>query len=213
MKAGHGLQRLLCAMAVLATAPAGAESGKEVFARTCAACHGPGALGNPALGAPALAGQSAPYIERQLNDFRSGLRGANPKDTFGGQMRAASAVLVDGKAVAAVAAYLASLPPAVVKPSGGANLRNGNNFYQGKCGACHGGRAEGIAAMSTPRLSSLDAAYLTRQFHDFQQGIRGSDPKDRYGRQMAMMAATLPKDSDLADVIGFIHSLGSAKQP
>lgn len=210
------LRRILplvgCAIAVLAAVPAGAETGKEIFGKSCTACHGPGALGNPALGAPALAGQDGTYLERQLRNFRTGLRGTDPRDTFGNQMRAASTVLADDQAIAAVAAYLASLAPPVVKPVAGANLKNGNNFYQGKCGACHGGRAEGIAALSAPRLSGLDAAYMTRQFHDFQQGIRGSSPKDRYGRQMTMMAATVPGDSDLADVIAFIHSLGSAKQ-
>jgi cytochrome c553 len=92
-----------------------------------------------------------------------------------------------------------------------AGAATGKEIFGTTCGACHGGRAEGIAAMSTPRLSSLDAAYITRQFHDFQQGIRGSSPQDRYGRQMTMMAGTLPKDSDLADVTAFIHSLGTAK--
>jgi cytochrome c oxidase subunit 2 len=211
MKASHDWRLPLCAVLAFAVQAAGAATGKEIFATTCAACHGAGAQGNPALGAPALAGQGAGYLERQLNDFRSGLRGSGPKDSFGNQMRAASATLADGKAIAAVSAYLASLPPPVVKPAANANLRNGNNFYQGKCGACHGGRAEGIASMSTPRLSGLDAAYLTRQFHNFRQGTRGSSPKDRYGRQMAMMAGTLPKDSDLADVIAFIHAQGAAK--
>jgi cbb3-type cytochrome c oxidase subunit III len=211
MKAGHGLRLIACAIAAFATHSAGAATGKEIFGTTCVACHGAGAQGNPSLGAPALAGQSAAYLERQLNDFRSGLRGANPQDSHGAQMRAASATLSDGKAIAAVAAYLAALPAPVVKPAANANLRNGNNFYQGKCGACHGGRAEGIASMSTPRLSGLDAAYITRQFHGFQQGLRGSSPQDRYGRQMAMMAGTLPKESDLADVIAFIHAQGAAK--
>lgn len=211
MKTGHGLRLVLCMLVALVARPSSAATGQEIFGATCVACHGAKALGNPAVGAPALAGQSAAYLERQLHDFRSGLRGANPKDPFGNQMRAASAVLADARAIASVAAYLASLPAPVVKPAASANLRNGNNFYQGKCGACHGGRAEGIGSMSTPRLSSLDAAYITRQFHDFQQGIRGSSPQDRYGRQMAMMAGTLPKDSDLADVIAFIHSLGAAK--
>jgi len=211
MKAGHGLRLLPCAFLLLAAPLAGAATGKQIFATTCVACHGAAALGNPALGAPALAGQGAAYLERQLGDFRSGLRGANPGDTYGKQMRAVSATLSDARDIAAVAAYLASLPPPVVKPAAGANLRNGNNFYQGKCGACHGGRAEGIAAMSTPRLSSLDSAYITRQFHNFQKGLRGSSPNDRYGRQMAMMSGTLPKDSDLADVIAFVHAQGAAK--
>jgi cytochrome c553 len=37
----------------------------------CSACHGPGGF---KLGAPALQGQQAPYIERQLGEFAQGIR-------------------------------------------------------------------------------------------------------------------------------------------
>ena len=40
---------------------------------------------------------------------------------------------------------------------------------------------------------------------------RGANPKDTYGRQMAMMSKTLPKDSDLPDLIAFIQAQGAAK--
>ncbi len=213
MTARHVLRLFLFAIGSAVALPAAAGTGgKELFGRTCVVCHGAGAQGNPALGAPALAGQSAAYLERQLLAFKSGLRGANPQDTFGAQMRAASTALADAPSVASVAAYLAALPAPVVKPAAGANLRNGNNLYQGKCGACHGGRAEGIPAMSTPRLSGLEAAYLERQFRNFQHGVRGASREDKYGRQMAMMSnGTLPTAADVADVIAFMHTLGAAR--
>ena len=211
MKARHDLRLVFCTLAALAGSESFAASGKDLYSATCAACHGPNAQGNPAVGSPALAGQSAAYMERQLADFRTGVRGAAPKDTYGNQMRAIAATFGDPAAIKSVTTYLASLPAPVVKPAAGANLRNGNNVYQGKCGACHGGRAEGSAAMSTPRLSSLDAAYVTRQFRNFQHGIRGTSPNDKYGRQMAMMAATLPKEGDLPDVIAFMNALGAQK--
>jgi cytochrome c oxidase subunit 2 len=211
MKARHDLRLVFCAFAALSGSESFAATGKDLYVATCAACHGASAQGNPAVGSPALAGQSAAYMERQLADFRSGVRGAAPKDTYGNQMRAIAATFADPAAIKSVTGYVASLPVPVVKPAAGANLRNGNNVYQGKCGACHGGRAEGIAAMSTPRLSSLDAAYMTRQFRNFQHGVRGANPKDKYGRQMAMMAATLPKEGDLADVIAFANALGAQK--
>ncbi|MFO1407698.1 MAG: c-type cytochrome [Steroidobacteraceae bacterium] len=211
MSAGLALRLALAAAAMLTMQVAQAATPQQLFAATCAQCHGPAALGNPALGAPALAGQYAAYLERQIGNFQAGRRGTNPKDTYGAQMRAIAVTLKDPSQVKAVTAWLASLKPAVVKPAAGADLKNGNNVYQGKCGACHGGRAEGIPAMSTPRLSGLDAAYLTRQFHDFQQGVRGTDPKDTYGRQMAMMSKTLPKDADLPDVIAFIQAQGAVR--
>ena len=91
------------------------------------------------------------------------------------------------------------------------NLHNGNNLYQGKCGACHGGTAEGNPALKSPRLAGLDAAYIKRQFAHFRDGVRGTDPQDVTGRQMAMMAKTLPTERDLDDVIAFIQQQGRGK--
>ncbi|MBK6510785.1 MAG: c-type cytochrome [Haliea sp.] len=39
--------------------------------QACAACHGDAAQGNAALGAPALAGQGAVYLQRQLQHFQN----------------------------------------------------------------------------------------------------------------------------------------------
>jgi cytochrome c oxidase subunit 2 len=172
----------------------------------CAACHGAMGEGNAALNAPALAGQGAAYLERQLLHFKSGVRGSDPSDTQGAQMKAMAATLAD-EDIPVVATYLAGLPlPVVTDPQQG-DLRNGNNYYQSKCGACHGGKAEGNPGLNTPGLSGLDAAYMKRQYLNFQQGLRGSDPQDRYGKQMKMMSTSLPGDKDLDDVIAFIQSL------
>jgi cytochrome c553 len=199
-----------CLVAGLAMT-ASAVASQQAYA-TCAACHGVRAEGNPGLGAPALAGQQAAYLQRQLLNFRAGLRGTHKDDTYGAQMRAgAQAVLGDDKAIAAVVKYIAALPATTVKPAGKFDARNGNNLYQGKCGACHGGRAEGNAALSAPRLAGLDAAYIKRQFQHFQQGRRGAQPQDRYGRQMALMAGTLASARDLDDVIGHIHAAGATR--
>ena len=91
------------------------------------------------------------------------------------------------------------------------DLHNGNNLYQGKCGACHGSAAEGNAALKSPRLTGLDAAYIKRQFAHFRDGVRGADPQDVTGRQMAMMAKTLTTERDLDDVIAFIQQKGRGK--
>ncbi len=57
---------------------------------------------------------------------------------------------------------------------------------------------------------ALDAAYLKHQYQNFQLGIRGTHPEDTYGRQMKMMATSLPTDKDLDDVIAYIQSLAKA---
>ena len=199
----------LCVAA--ATTTASAASPQQLYA-ACAACHGARGEGNPGLNAPAIAGQHASYLKRQLENFRSGVRGSHQADVYGAQMRAANlAMLRDDATLDALARYVAALPPTTVKPAAKFDARNGNNLYQGKCGACHGGRAEGNEALAAPRLSGLDAVYLTRQLRHFRDGVRGKHPQDKYGRQMSLMAPLLAADRDIADVIGYIHTAGSTR--
>ncbi len=188
---------------------ASAATGQQLFAQ-CVACHGARGEGNPAVGAPAIAGQHVAYLQRQLRNFRAGVRGTRPGDTQGAQMRGIAATLPNDAAIVAVTTYVAGLSKTVQKPAAGANLKNGNNLYQGKCAACHGTKAEGNVALSTPRLAGLDATYLRRQFQHFTSGLRGTDPKDTYGRQMGMMAKTVETPKDLEDVIAYIHTQGGA---
>ena len=192
---------------VLGAGFAAAQEAPAAYA-PCAACHGAAGEGNSALDSPALAGQQAAYLERQLRHFRSGMRGADTRDTLGMQMKGMAMVLAE-QDIPTVAGWLASLPvPALAAPAQG-DLKNGNNYYQSKCGACHGGKAEGNAGLNAPALVGLDAAYIRRQFLNFQSGIRGEHPDDKYGRQMKMMSTSLPRDEDLDDVIAFIHALGA----
>lgn len=176
----------------------------------CVACHGDAAQGKVGLGAPALAGQEVEYLQRQLQHFRNGVRGADPRDTQGAQMTAIAQTLSD-EDVVVVSEYLAGLPAARPKPVLGGDLKNGNNYYQATCGACHGGQAQGNPGLNAPALAMLDATYLRAQYQNFQLGLRGSHPDDKYGRQMKMMSTSLPSDKDLDDVIAFILSLNTAQ--
>lgn len=174
--------------------------------RSCAVCHGETGQGNADMGSPALAGQDSAYLERQLQHFKSGIRGADPRDTGGIPMKAIAGVLAEDD-ISVVAAYLSSLPPPIPDALPEGDLKNGNNYYQSKCGACHGGEAQGNVGLNAPALAMLDSVYLKQQFYNFQQGVRGAHPEDKYGRQMAMMSSTLPSDKDLNDVVAYIQSM------
>jgi cytochrome c oxidase subunit 2 len=183
-----------------------ASVGEKLYG-SCVACHGAGGEGLAAMNSPALAGQNEAYLARQLSNFRAGIRGADANDTTGMQMRGMAATLADETAVRDVAAYLAGLPvTATPTDIAGADLRNGENQYNGACGACHGGAAQGNPGLGAPRLAGLDSAYLKRQYQNFAAGIRGSNPDDRLGQQMKMMATMLASEKDLDDVIAFIGS-------
>jgi cytochrome c553 len=98
-----GLPRVAPAPTVQGNVQAG-----EAAYQTCAACHGPGAQGMEALGAPPLVGQSDWYSLAQLRKFKNGMRGADPEDITGGTMRP-NAMLLDEQAMLDVVAYIQTL--------------------------------------------------------------------------------------------------------
>ena len=194
----------------LTLSTANADDTAQAKYQSCIACHGEAAQGNTQLGAPALAGQGAVYLQRQLQHFKTGVRGGDPRDAQGAQMKAMAAPLTDGD-ILLLSEYLAALPQALPASPSGGDLKNGNNYFQATCGACHGGQAEGNPGLNSPALVILDATYLKSQYKNFQLGIRGAHPDDTYGRQMKMMSTSLPSDKDLDDVIAFIQSQAVAQ--
>lgn len=91
-----------------ATVKGDAAVGKQLYA-TCAACHGQKGEGNPALNAPKLTDQDDWYLVRELQNYKSGLRGSNPKDAFGAQMKPMAAMLANDQAINNVVVYIRSL--------------------------------------------------------------------------------------------------------
>ncbi|MEI7949612.1 MAG: c-type cytochrome [Gammaproteobacteria bacterium] len=75
------------------------------------------------------------------------------------------------------------------------------------CGACHGANGEGQEALNAPRLQGQQDWYVIRQLQNFKAGIRGANPKDTFGMQMAPMSQTLPNDQAMADVAAYIKTL------
>lgn len=97
-------------MSLSAVAAGDKVKGKTLYT-TCMACHGAKAEGNKALNAPKLTGLQGWYLERQLKNFKEGIRGAHPKDVYGAQMRPMAMTLADDKAIEDVVAYIESLKP------------------------------------------------------------------------------------------------------
>ncbi len=173
------------------------------FYQQCIACHGEQAQGNAQLNAPVLAGQSAAYITRQLQNFAKGLRGADPKDAIGKQMVAISQQLDFDQQVPALSQYLNSLNNNNEPEPSSGDLKNGSRYYQAKCGACHGGQAQGNDAFNAPKLAGQQLSYLKRQMNNFVTGVRGAHSDDKLGRQMAMMAKTT-SGKELNDILHYI---------
>jgi cytochrome c oxidase subunit 2 len=85
-----------------------ARAGAAQFT-TCGVCHGANARGNSGQGAPRLAGISDWYLRQQMHNFKNGLRGVHPADSYGSQMRFMAATLNSDRAIDDVIAYLNSL--------------------------------------------------------------------------------------------------------
>jgi len=84
------------------------DNGKHIY-NVCAYCHGGDGMGKQALNAPRLAGSSDWYLARQLDNFKTGVRGAHRKDYYGYQMALMGITLRDEKAINDVIAYINTL--------------------------------------------------------------------------------------------------------
>ena len=181
-----------------------AAAGKALYT-VCSACHGPQGEGNPDLHAPKLSGQASWYLKRQLENFKSGARGADARDLFGKTMAPMVATLADEAAVDNVLAYITTLPDTPAPTTLQSNGPRGRNLYV-TCAACHGANGEGARATNAPRLKGMSDWYIVTQLKDFKLGIRGAHPHDLYGRQMASMAATLTDDAATGDLVAYIDT-------
>lgn len=82
--------------------------GAERYALVCATCHGEDAMGNEQLRAPPLLNIDDWYLVAELDNYRSGARGAHPDDTWGATMRANS-IALDEEAMKDLVAYIQTL--------------------------------------------------------------------------------------------------------
>jgi len=87
-----------------------AEAGKATYLKICITCHGPEAAGNKEMmGAAPLNRSSDWYLFRQVNNFKSGIRGARPGDQGGALMRPMMLQLTDEQSIKNVIAYIMTL--------------------------------------------------------------------------------------------------------
>ena len=103
------------------------------------------------------------------------------------------------------------LPAALAAICGGSALAQGDvergRTWYAVCATCHGDNGEGMQEMNAPALAGREEWYLVRQMQNFKDGVRGSDPGDIYGLQMAPMAQILPDRQAIQDVVAYLASL------
>ncbi|NNF66201.1 MAG: c-type cytochrome [Gammaproteobacteria bacterium] len=194
-------------MAIMVSGIAAAQdidSGKTAY-KLCAGCHGFEGQGNQLVGAPALAGQDSWYLKRQIENYRDGIRGTHKDDSDGRKMATMATALTDHQ-LSNLVAYIGKLQAANPEPAVKGDIASGKAAYSA-CAACHGPSAEGNQLLNAPALTHIDDWYQLRQLKNFKQGIRGRNPEDTYGQQMAPMAGILADEQAMQDVVAYIASL------
>ena len=183
-----------------------ASSRTTSYFEMCAQCHGLQLEGNPAVGAPAISGLPAWYVEAQVLKFRAGHRGKHPRDIGGMRMRPLSRTLRDESDVKAISEYVASLPMNKHVPTIQGDVEKGKAKFQ-VCVACHQADLAGNEALKSPPLKTQNDWYLVTQLHNFKGKVRGAAVGDASGASMAPMAATLEDDQAILDVVAYINTL------
>ncbi len=158
-------------MPLLAAAPSPVAQEKAAM---CAGCHGAqGISSNPDW--PNLAGQHAPYLEKQMHDYKDAtLRHA-------AIMTPLVSALTD-EDIHDLADYYAHLPAPegthlTTKPTRGETLYRRGDFSQHitACIACHGPEGTGNAQAGFPLLSGQQPGYTIQQLQAFKDKARQND--------------------------------------
>lgn len=202
----------MCLLSICFVAGAASAGDPPLIATTCVACHGARGEGNDTIGAPALAGQDAAYLARQLANFRAGRRGYDPGDTGGVTMRSVATMLSDAD-IHSLAVHYGSLPAIDRSQSTRAqgDPKAGKVLYDGSCAACHGAHAQGFPQSSSPNLRILQGWYVSLQMRNFQEGRRGAtNHADQLGVWMRSVATHIDQHQELADVVAYIDGLSAA---
>jgi cytochrome c553 len=137
----------------------------------CFTCHGLQGEGDGAY-SPRLAGLPAGYLQKQLQDYATGLR---DNAVMGPIAKALSA-----PARASVADYYAQMPQAA-EASGGAPDPVALHLYHERrgggpsCADCHGAGGEGNG-LANPPIAGQPEPYLAKQLKGWDKGERRNDP-------------------------------------
>ena len=172
----------------------------------CLLCHGANANGDLAIRAPKLSGLEPWYIARQLDNFAEGIRGIPVEDTAGHEMGPVGMRVKKEGTLDDAVKFIGSLKSARPAPTVTGNVKHGKQLYA-TCAACHGAAGQGNESTQVPALAARSDWYLVTQLNNFKQGVRGTDPRDIYGAQMRAVAAQLPDEQAINDVVAYINTL------
>lgn len=182
------------------------EMGRTQFA-VCGTCHGANGEGNQTLNGPKLAGQEGWYLRRQIEYFKSGVRGSADDDIYGQQMAPMAATLATDEAVNNVVAYIETLDNSPAPTTIEGNVARGKALFEPTCGICHRADGTGVWTVHAPGLAGMSDWYLARELQNFKDGLRGAHAGDELGFQMTSMVSALKDEQAINDVVAYINTL------
>lgn len=168
--------------------------------QVCAACHA--ADGNSASPAnPRLAGLNYEYLNKQLQEFKSGARKS--------PVMAGIVANLTPQDMQNLAAYYGMQQAKPAKANDQAQALIGQKIYRGgvqgsgvpACASCHGAQGQGIP-VQFPRLAGQHTDYVYDQLNKFRTGERANDA----AKMMRTIAAKMT-DADMRAVAIYIQGL------
>ncbi|HKQ12705.1 MAG TPA: c-type cytochrome [Steroidobacteraceae bacterium] len=144
------------------------KRGKGLYEVHCARCHGAGAIGDARNVIPALAGQRAAYLVKQLADFTE-------LERSGEEMHAvvSKAEINEPQEWSDLAGYVSQLPFArFPETSDGTGVELGEAIFQEQCASCHEEDARGDDDGFIPSLRNQHYSYLVRQMRSLAAAHR-----------------------------------------
>ncbi|MDF0731648.1 c-type cytochrome [Pseudomonas entomophila] len=175
------------------------QGGQNPAAMACLGCHGADGKGIAAAGFPRLAGLSASYLSKQLQDFRNGSRQQAVMEPL--------AKALSDEEISAVSQYLAALPadaaPDLRRQQVAADPLTRLALYGDwsrtipGCVQCHGPGGGGVGEHFPP-LAGQPAGYLVAQLDAWRDGSRRNDPN-----QLMVGVAKAMTDDEVKAIAAF----------
>jgi cytochrome c553 len=180
--------------------PAGAKPAAEAPAAPCEACHGAHGEGMAAAHVPRIAGQSAEYLKKQLDNYADRTRDNPVMTNFAKALSEQQRIKY-----AMQYASMPTLQSPQPKTLNTVQLARGHQLaFQGDerirvqaCNSCHG--PDGIGVLhAAPYLAGQSADFIASALRSFQQGTRKNDA----GELMRSVTKQL-NDADVMAVSGY----------
>jgi cytochrome c553 len=194
------------------TKPPAERPAAEATPAPCDACHGAHGEGMAAAHVPRIAGQSAEYLKKQLDDYAGGSRDNSVMRNFAKALsdRQRSSLAAHYAAMSETADPQAT-DPQTPMPNADQLARGHRLAYQGDeltrvqaCNSCHGPDGVGVLH-AAPYLAGQSADYLASALKSFQQGTRKNDA----GELMRSVAKQL-SDADVIAISGYYAQVNSS---